>query len=89
MTVPVITGRWRRGGWWALATCALVFGVGALISGVAALSFHHYYLAAHLPVALLFWYWIGVGAVRRATRVLLTTVLPDGSVESGWASPRP
>jgi ABC-type transport system involved in Fe-S cluster assembly fused permease/ATPase subunit len=50
----------------ALATVATLLAVGGVMAGLWRVVHGDFVGIVALPLGLLFWYWIGVGAWRRA-----------------------
>jgi hypothetical protein len=58
--------RWGNLGWLALAAVATLLAVGAVVNALWRVVHGDLVGLVTLPFGLLFWYWIGVGAWRRA-----------------------
>jgi hypothetical protein len=58
----------RHKGWITLAVACSMLALVALVSAMSALFGGEPFRALWLAVALQFWYWIGLGAWRRAER---------------------
>jgi hypothetical protein len=59
-------GRRKRAGWLLLAAIASFMAVGAVLDAMRRLAHSDLVGLVTLSVALTYWYWIGVGAWRRA-----------------------
>ena len=59
--------RRKRAGWLLVTAVASLMAAGAIFDALWRLAHSDLVGFVTLPVALLFWYWIGVGAWRRAS----------------------
>ncbi|HEV2068177.1 MAG TPA: hypothetical protein VGR26_00115, partial [Acidimicrobiales bacterium] len=65
--------RLKRGCWYALAVVASVLAAGGVLDAVWRFRQADPWVLLSMPLGLLFWYWIGIGAWRRARSAALTT----------------
>jgi hypothetical protein len=65
-----VTGqrRWRQPGWLVLATVATLMAVAGVLDALWRVVHGDFVGLVSLPLGLLFWYWVGVGAWRRAVQ---------------------
>ncbi|HEV2071194.1 MAG TPA: hypothetical protein VGR26_15500 [Acidimicrobiales bacterium] len=78
-TEPVVDihGRLKRGAWYALVVVASVLAAGGVFDAVWRFRQGDPWGLLSMLLGLLFWYWIGMGAWRRARTSPLTTSSPE------------